>query len=141
MSFINENDSTKELMAYINELIDEDTYLIYDKKFTLKEEQEWKERILKLQKKNDGYSLIARIDGKIAGTTTAQRGKFKEKTNVVLGIAIAKQYRSIGLEEALLKFNIQLVRTNFAKICTVWKLSNLQYNEKFSQNFSALEIR
>ena len=65
---------------------------------------------LEARKKKDGYLLVARVDGKIAGTSHAKRERGKERNNISLGIALAKRYRGIGLGEALLAMNIAIAR-------------------------------
>ncbi|MBU1165516.1 GNAT family N-acetyltransferase [Candidatus Micrarchaeota archaeon] len=113
VTFLNKNDNTKELLTFINSMIAEQVHIIYDKKFTIEEERKWKKKRLELQKKKCGIELVARINGNIVGTTTAQKGKYKERGNVVLGIAISKEFRGIGLGKELLSLNIQIVKKLF----------------------------
>ena len=110
VSFLSERDSTRELQRYINALIAEKTYLLHNKKQTLKQEEEWKKGELEAFRKKEGYYLVARVGGKIAGSSTARREKFKARGNVYLGISIAKPFRRIGLGEALLRLNIQMAK-------------------------------
>jgi RimJ/RimL family protein N-acetyltransferase len=110
VSFLSKRDSAAELQRYINSFLAEGAYLLHDRKYSLKEEREWKRNSLKTMRKGEYYHIIARVDGKIAGTTDARRGRLKERGNVSLGIAIAKPYRGIGLGEAMLGLNIETAR-------------------------------
>jgi ribosomal protein S18 acetylase RimI-like enzyme len=110
ISFISERDGVRELNDFINALVEEKAKIIYDRKVTMNEEKEWKKAKLAEFRKGESQLLIARVDGKIAGTTEARKGRFKETGNVSLGLAIAKPYRGIGLGEALLRVNIGLAK-------------------------------
>jgi len=110
IGFLSRRDDAGELRNYINSFVGEKAFLLADRKYSLKEEKEWKTNTLKAMRKGGHCHLIARVDGEIAGTTDAKRGKFKEKNNVSLGIAIAKPYRGIGLGEALLGENIRIAK-------------------------------
>ncbi len=110
VSFLSDKDSAAELRLFINSLIAEGTYIVHDRKYSLEEQKKWKRDSLKAMEKGDFYYMAARVDGKIAGATEARRGRFKERDNVSLGIAIAKPYRGIGLGEALLRLNTSMAR-------------------------------
>ena len=113
IGFLSEKDGVRELQRFINGLVKESTYLLYDRRMTLKEEKEWKRKNLAAFRKRDGYALVARVDGKLAGTSNAHREKFKARDNITLAIAIAKRYRGIGLGEALLRLNIKTAKRFF----------------------------
>ena len=110
ISFLSQKDGVRELQGHINSLIAENAYLISDRKKTLKEEAKWKKTELEGQRKGERFILVARVNGRIAGTSGAYRDRFKARHNVCLGIAIAKGYRGIGLGEALLRLNIRIAR-------------------------------
>ncbi len=110
VNFLNENDTVAELNRFINKLIDENGYLLMERRITRKEEEEWKKSELEAQRKKQGYVLVARIDGKIAATSGAKRERGKGSDNILLGIAVAKEFRGIHLGEKLLRHNIKLAR-------------------------------
>jgi RimJ/RimL family protein N-acetyltransferase len=110
ISFLSEKDSVRELQHFINGLIIENTYLLYDRKVTLKEEEEWKTDHISAFRKRNAYLVVARIDGKIAGTTGAGKKRDKGRGNVWLGIALAKGYRGIGLGETMLRMNVSIAK-------------------------------
>ncbi|NYZ74483.1 GNAT family N-acetyltransferase [Candidatus Micrarchaeota archaeon] len=119
ISFLSKKDSVRELRGFVNGLVAENTYITDDKKVTLKEEEKWKAGRISAFRKRNAYQLVARIAGKIAGTTGAGRGKGKERGDVGLSLLIAKGYRGIGLGEALLRTNIQ-VAESFLKPKTIF---------------------
>lgn len=110
VSFLSKEDSTRELLLWINRLIAEKAYILADKKLTMKKEGEWKKNQLEMLRKRTGYTLIARVDGKIAGTSGATQGRTKERGCVMVGLAIAKPYRRQGLGEALLRLNVKTAK-------------------------------
>ena len=113
VEFLKKDADPKEYLRFINKLIEERSYILMDKKATLKEEKEWVKRNAEALKKKTGYTLSARVDGKLAGNSDATKGKYKEKDNVSLGIALAKEYRGLGLGERLLKLNIKYAKKMF----------------------------
>jgi ribosomal protein S18 acetylase RimI-like enzyme len=121
VSFLSKKDDTKELLRFINALVKEGACILYDKRFTLKEEEKWKEGRLKAQKDKGGYILVARVDGKLAADTGCTRGQFKEDGNACLGVAVAKEFRGLGLGEALLKLNLKTCKKFFgSKPKNIW---------------------
>ncbi|HSB47726.1 MAG TPA: GNAT family N-acetyltransferase [Candidatus Bilamarchaeum sp.] len=110
VSFLSQKDGAKELNDFINSLVSENAKIIYDRRVTLEEEKGWKKAKLSEFNKGESFILVARVGGKIAGTSEARKGRFKEDENVSLGLAIAKPYRGIGLGEALLRANVENAR-------------------------------
>jgi RimJ/RimL family protein N-acetyltransferase len=121
VSFLSKKDSTRELQRFINDLIKEKACVLYNTRFTLKEEEQWKKGMIEAFRKKNGYMLMARVDGKLAGNSGCTRGKYKEKGNVQLGVAVAKPYRGLGLGEALLKLNVKTAKRFFrSKPRNIW---------------------
>jgi RimJ/RimL family protein N-acetyltransferase len=106
IDFLKASDSAHDLQRFINAFVDERSFLGYDRRFTLKEEEAFKKMQLSSRRKKEGYLIIARVGGKLAGSTGARREKYKGRHNISLGIAIAKPFRRIGLGRALLLANI-----------------------------------
>jgi RimJ/RimL family protein N-acetyltransferase len=110
IDFLKESDSAEELRKFINSIIAEDAFLIYNRKTTMKEEKEWKKNELKKFRERTGFLLIAKINRKIVGSSGAGKGPHRAKGNVELGIAISKEGRGIGLGEVLLRTNIRITK-------------------------------
>jgi ribosomal protein S18 acetylase RimI-like enzyme len=113
ISFLTRSDSAEELNSFINELVDEGAKIVFDREVSLKDEKAWIKNNLDARKKNEGYLLIARVDGRIAGTSGANRERGRGRGNVFLGLAIAKPFRRIGLGEALMRNNIETAKIFF----------------------------
>ncbi|MBN1170198.1 GNAT family N-acetyltransferase [Candidatus Micrarchaeota archaeon] len=113
VEFIGKNDNAGDHMKFINGLIEEKAYILFDRKVTFKEETGWVKTNVEGQKKKERFLLVARVNGKIAGNSSAIRGTMKERNNVSVGIALAKEFRSIGLGEKLLKLNIKYAKKMF----------------------------
>ncbi len=113
VDFLRKSDSTRDMLDYINELITEGADIKMDTLQTIDAEKKWKAERLRNQKEKTGYILIAKIDGKIIGTSGAYRGIGKERDNVTLGIALRKEARGIGLGEILLKTNMEIAKKMF----------------------------
>lgn len=110
VSFLCENDGARELQRHINSFVEEGAMLIHDRKVTLKEEAAWKKRELEKFRKREGYQLVARVGGKMAATSGGNRHAGRERNNVVIGIAVARPYRGLGIGEALLRLNIKVAK-------------------------------
>ncbi|MFN7991168.1 MAG: GNAT family N-acetyltransferase [Candidatus Micrarchaeia archaeon] len=108
--FLSRRESVESLRDFINALVEERAQIIYDRKVGMKAEREWIRARLGSRREGTGYLLVAKVGGAIAGTSGADRGRFKERENVSLGLAIARRYRGIGLGEALLRINIEVAR-------------------------------
>lgn len=107
---IKKSDNVKPFLDFICELIDEDTYILMDTKPTLKEETIWFKDHLNAELKKQGISLTAWNQNKLIGICTVRKGKWKDCSNVVIGIAILKKYRGQGLGERLLVSIIKLAK-------------------------------
>ncbi|MFA5929336.1 MAG: GNAT family N-acetyltransferase [Candidatus Micrarchaeia archaeon] len=105
-----EGDSPKAFLSIINELIAEDTYILREKKLTLKAEKTWLKAQLGGIKEGNIVMFNAWIGSKIVASCAANRGTGKEKQNVLLGMMVRKDYRRKGLGELLLCRTIATVK-------------------------------
>ena len=110
----------KSLLAYINGIIDEDLYLTYDKKFTLKQQKEWcKDTLNNIKSRNSLYYAVI-YNKKIIGSTSAKRGIGRDRTNICLGVAISKGFRGVGLGEILMSKVIKETKKRLKPINKIW---------------------
>ena len=107
---LNKKDSPRKLMNFINSFVDEKAFLLVDKKWSLAEERKWISSTLEEMKKGQTLLLVVEDKGKIIGTISAERQKFKLRNNVLLGIAIKREYRNQGLGYIAMKEVIKRVR-------------------------------
>ncbi len=122
-------DSPKAYLDFICAIIEENTYILIDKKPTLKEETAWFKERLKSISLNQEICLTAWDGKKVVANCQAIKDKWKDEKNVHLGIAIDKDYRGHGLGEFLLK---ELVRRAKKKL----RPKNI-YLKVFSDNNAA----
>ncbi|MFH0736996.1 MAG: GNAT family N-acetyltransferase [Candidatus Micrarchaeota archaeon] len=113
IDLLSEKDSPREMRAFINGLVDEGAMISWKRCFSLKEERGFLDKRLDAFRRGEGYLLVARVGGRIAGDSGAERKEGKAMGNVEVGIGIAKPYRRIGLGEALLRENIALAERFF----------------------------
>ena len=106
------SDSAEELRAFLAQLINEKPAPFIRRNYvpSITEQKKWLKETLEGQRRKDSVMLIGRINGKIAGTTSAHREKFRDSDKVRLGIAIAKRFRGIGLGTILFKELIKLTK-------------------------------
>jgi ribosomal protein S18 acetylase RimI-like enzyme len=103
----------KWLLEYINALIGEDVYLSNDTRFTLKQEEEWKKDTLGRIRKGEKLYISAIYGKRIVGGCTAIRGAGRTRGNVMLGIAISRDFRRVGLGERMMEEIISLAKKKF----------------------------
>lgn len=115
---------TRALLSHINSLVSEESRILIDRQFTLKQEKAWQvERARGLQS-GEFLPIVCWDKGAIAGISEARRGAFKERHNVSLGIAVGRAYRGLGVGEKLLKLAVrEAKKTMRAK--NIW----LEYEE------------
>lgn len=94
------------LQEYINELVDEDTYLLHNHKYSLTEEMEWKRRALEEADHDQSITMIGLDGERVIASLQARRSRMKEANNIGFGIAISKDFRGVGLGEILLRMLI-----------------------------------
>ncbi|MDO8554879.1 MAG: GNAT family protein [Candidatus Micrarchaeota archaeon] len=104
------SDSANASLIFISELIDEEVYILYDRKMTLKEEKAWLKDKLRELRHNQQVALSVWDGQKLVAVCDAKKGKMKERDNTLIGIAILKAYRGKGLGEKLLRAIIKLAK-------------------------------
>jgi ribosomal protein S18 acetylase RimI-like enzyme len=92
-----------KLLNYINELIEEDSYLILNKKLSLQEERDYLKQVLKEVKGKERVFLFALFKNKIVGTCEIRKMKGRKSRVGELGISVKKEYRRKGIGKRLLK--------------------------------------
>lgn len=100
-----------DLLNFINELVEERAEILRTTKSSLKEEAEWLgERLASIEVGNL-IALVAEVDGRIVASSEVGQWtpEYPASNHVgVLGIAILKNSREIGLGTALMESIIQL---------------------------------
>ncbi len=108
----------EKLLEYQNELSAEDTFLISSGEQFSKEEYLPKiEKVLWQIKEGHRITLIAEIDGKIAGRIDIKRClelKARAPHVAKLGMSVRKEFRGQGLGRSLLKVGIEEAKKNIS---------------------------
>jgi len=108
---LSRKDSPKELMVYINSLIEEKTFPNQNRKYTLREQKEWLRQKLIDTKRREYLYIIASKDGKMIASADARRLALKMRGNVEIGIAILPEHRNKGLGRLLMNEIVSRAKT------------------------------
>ena len=94
---------TRALLAFANNLIEEDTYLMLSgKKMTYAAEKKYVTDSLTLVRKKEKIHLIAEVDGVIAGSAEIRRGEKRKHHIGEIGISVLKKFRQEGIGRRLM---------------------------------------
>jgi ribosomal protein S18 acetylase RimI-like enzyme len=80
-----------------------------DKPLTLTEEKIWLKNQIQANKKGEQISLKALVNDHLIGLVLAQRGMYRNRGNVMVGIALRKHWRGRGLGWILMQELIAVV--------------------------------
>jgi ribosomal protein S18 acetylase RimI-like enzyme len=106
-------DPVRAYLDFIGELVDEDTFILVDRKPTMKEEEAWVDGKLRGIRAGREVALAAWDGTTLAGICEAKRDLWKERGNVGMGLAVRRAYRGRGLGEKLLRETIRLAKKRF----------------------------
>jgi RimJ/RimL family protein N-acetyltransferase len=95
---------TRALLAYVNELIAEDTYLMLSgKKMTYAQEKKYVTDSIARMGKNEKIHIVAAVGDRIVGSADIRRGEKRKHHIGEIGIAILPSHRRQGLGRKLLE--------------------------------------
>lgn len=98
-----ETGDTRALLAFANDLIAEDTYLMLSgKKMTYATEKKYVRDSLTLVRKKRKIHLIAEVDGVIVGSAEIRRGEKRKHHIGEIGISVLKEFRQEGIGRRLM---------------------------------------
>ena len=107
---LQKEDSPHAFLKHINDLVEEDTFLLINQKQIIAGERRWVTDRLHGIKSKKELLFVAWDENTIAGTCWARKGVWKSIENVSIGIAITKEYRRKGLGKKLLRLTIKKTR-------------------------------
>jgi len=93
----------KAAMEFINKFVDEKSYVAMQEKITLTNEKKWLKATMKKISKKEMTSVFALYNNKIIGSCGVERCDTTTSHTGKIGIAIAKDYRGIGLGKFMMK--------------------------------------
>lgn len=105
--------NVKKFPDFINSLIEEEAQILFNKKFSLKEERKYIQEQLRSIKNHKTVFLVAEDDKKIIGTCGINLMVGRQEHIGNFGITIAKGYRGMGLGSYLMKEIIKLAKKEF----------------------------
>jgi len=109
-----------DLLELINSLVDEKVNISRTKKVSREEEIDWLSGVLSRLEKDETFYLVADVDGKVVGTSHLNRRAGGYEGHVgVIGIAIKKGFRDVGIGTEMVKALIDQARTMGLKVITL----------------------
>ncbi len=105
-----------ELQKFINRLVEEETFILRNRKASLEEEGEWLEKRLEGTRKGDAVMRVAEAEGKIVASGAITRKKWKSSHVGHLGISVADGWRGAGLGTAMVKKLLEEAKGEFEMV-------------------------
>jgi len=102
--------NVKRLQDFINFLIEEGAQILFNRKFSIKEERNWIKEQLKQIRNRKTVFLIAEHSDKVVGTAGIDLRRGRQSHIGKFGITIIKGYRGIGLGSYLIDKIIKLAK-------------------------------
>ncbi|MFC2174284.1 GNAT family N-acetyltransferase [archaeon] len=108
------NEDVIGITNFFNGLIEEKAFLVYDEKQSPEEEADWLRGQMSEIEAGRLISWRVLLDGRHVGGVNAQQGKWKERGNVEVGIALAKEVRGQGLGHELMSLMIEAAKEKWS---------------------------
>ena len=105
-------------LKFINGLVEEGANILYNKKITLEEEQEWLNKQLAAEKRGEVVFRVVEKDGEIVANSGVHKGVGNQSHMGIFGISVREGYRRLGIAtklaetvlEAAPKLGIDIIR-------------------------------
>lgn len=104
------NEDVHEFRRFINSFVKENVYLLLDQPVTIQEEKNWLKNQIAASRKGEQIYLKALMNTQLIGLCHTQRGIYRNRGNVMMGIAVEKHWRRKGLGRLMLKEMILLAQ-------------------------------
>jgi RimJ/RimL family protein N-acetyltransferase len=98
-----QSSDTQQLMKFINDIIDEEAFILANKKVTLKEEEEYLEKVMKDMKDGKFIKILAVDNDRIIAAVDGIQLRGRMSHLCSLGISISKDFRGEGLGSILIE--------------------------------------
>lgn len=106
----------KEYQDYINSIIAEDDYILYEKPLDIKDEKKFIKSKMEEIKGKKGFCITAFYKDKIIGNTDLKFGKGREKHVALFGIAIKNGFREEGIGTKMMEILFSKAKTLGIKV-------------------------
>lgn len=105
-----------DLLDFINSLVEEGADILQEKLVTREEEADWLGKRLASIEKGETIGVVAEVDGKVVANSEVGRRRGSQSHVGLLGIAVKKDYRGIGIGRELMKTLIEESRKAGLKV-------------------------
>ncbi len=128
-------------VAFVNELVAEDTYLAVDRKYSRREEKKWLNSTLKAIKAQNEARVVAEVDGKMVGAChVARRADFnRARHSGTFGISVLKKWRGKGIGTELARRTIAKAKKIGIRLMLLSYFENNPFAPGFYRNMGFRE--
>lgn len=116
-----------DLLDFINSLVEENANILRTEKVSKNEEVEWLSNVFKRLEKDEIFCVAAEVDGRLVANSEIIRGAGYSKHLGVIGIAIKKGFRSVGIGTEIMKTLEEYARKMGLKVLTLSVFANNQH--------------
>ncbi|MBX5328685.1 MAG: GNAT family N-acetyltransferase [Candidatus Bathyarchaeota archaeon] len=109
----------EDFLELINSLVEEGTDILRSEKVSREEEIDFLARVLSNLEKAKLFYLVAEIDGKVVAVSETNKRDGYEKHVGVIGIAIKKCFRDVGIGTEMMKTLIEQAEKMELKVLTL----------------------
>jgi len=115
-----------EQLKFINNLAEEDTFILRgpEDKATKEEEEKWLKDFLEKVKKDEAILLSAFISQRLVANASLEKRKWRQKHVGNVGISVAKPFRGQGIGQKLLEILMDKARKRGYKILVLNVFAN-----------------
>jgi len=113
-----------DLLEFINSLVEERANIVRTEKVSRGEEVEWLSRVFSRQEKGEMFCLVAEVDGRVVANSEIVKGRGYASHVGVVGIAIKKGFRDLGIGTEMMKTLVEQARRMGVKVLTLSAFAN-----------------
>jgi RimJ/RimL family protein N-acetyltransferase len=108
-----------DLLELINLLVEEKADVLRSEKVSREEEIDWLSKVLAKLEKDEAFYVVAEVSGRVVGVCEINRGRGYEAHVGVIGIAIRKEFRDLGIGAKMMETLIEQGRKMVLKVLTL----------------------
>ena len=108
-----------DFLALINSLVDEKAEIARTEKVSREDEIDWLSKVLSRLEKDETFYLVAEVGGKVVAVSEISKRSGYEKHVGVIGIAIRKEFRDLGIGTEMIKTLVKQAQEIGLKVLTL----------------------
>lgn len=120
-----------DLLELVNSLVEEGADVNICEPYTREEEADWLAGLLAAVEKGERLSVVAEVEGRVVGHVEVRRGRCYESHTGVVGIAVKRGFRDLGIGTELMRMAERLARERGLELLIL---------EVFSTNIRAIQV-